>query len=277
LIARAVVPVAGLGTRLLPVTRAVAKEMLAIVDRPVVQYVIEELARDGMRSVLMVTGRGKQAIEDHFDLERDTGPAILYTRQPWPLGLGDALRHARSFAGGEAVAVALGDTIIDPPPPGQAGIVSRLAAAYEDSGASAAVAMAPVPDDHVKRYGIVTVTGPAETVDVTAIVEKPDPGEVASRLAVAARYIIGPDVFAALERVRPDNSGEVQLTAALSAVIAEGGRVVAVALDRGERRYDVGTVEGYCAAFLDHALRDPRFGARLRARAATLVAQDDSS
>ncbi len=268
---------AGLGTRLLPVTRAVPKEMLAIVDRPVVQYVIEELARAGMRSVLMVTGRGKQAIEDHFDPERDAGPEILYTRQPRPLGLGDALRHARSFAGGEAVAVALGDTIIDPPAPGQAGIVSRLAAAYEHSGASAAVAVAPVPEDHVKRYGIVTVAGPAETVDVTAIVEKPDPGDVASRLAVAARYVIGPDVFAALERVRPDDSGEVQLTAALSAVIAEGGRVVAVALGRGERRHDVGTVEGYCAAFVDHALRDPRFGAGLRARAATLVAQDDSS
>ena len=146
-------PVAGLGTRLLPVTRAAPKEMLAIVDRPVVQYVIEELVRDGIRSVLLVTGRGKQAIEDHFDLERGAGPEILYTRQPRPLGLGDALRHARSFAGGEAVAGALGDTIIDPPTPGQAGIVSRLAAAYERSGASAAVAVAPLPDDHSSATG----------------------------------------------------------------------------------------------------------------------------
>jgi UTP--glucose-1-phosphate uridylyltransferase len=277
LIARAVVPVAGLGARLLPLTRAVPKEMLAIVDRPVVQYVIEELARDGMRSVLLVTGRGKQAIEDHLDLERGGSPEILYTRQPRPLGLGDALRHARSFAGAEAVAVALGDSIIDPPAPGQAGIVSRLAAAYEYSSASAAVAVAEVPHDDVERYGIVTVAGAAETMDVTAVAEKPDPGEVASRLAVAARYVLGPDVFAALERVQPDNRGEVQLTAALSAVIAGGGRVVAVALGRGERRHDVGTVEGYCATFVDHALRDPRFGATLRARAATLVAQDDSS
>ena len=279
MITRAVVPVAGLGTRLLPASRAVPKEMLPIVDRPVVQYVIEELARDGMRSVLLITAEGKEAIESHFDLDPDPDPGleILYTRQPRPLGLGDAVRHARGFAGSDAVAVALGDSIIDPPPPGRAGIVSRLAAAYERSGASAAVAVTEVPDDHVRRYGIVTVANTAQIMDVTEIVEKPEPGEVASRLAVAARYILGPDVFAALEQVQPDHSGEVQLTGALSAVIAAGGRVVAVALDAGERRHDIGSIEGYCAAFLDHAVRHPRFGAALRARAATLTQRDDSS
>ena len=277
MIERAVVPVAGLGTRLLPASRAVPKEMLAIVDRPVVQYVIEELARDGIESVLLITGTGKQAIEDHFDVERDGGPEIVFARQPRPLGLGDALRHGRSFAGAQPVTVALGDSIIDPPPPGTAGIVGRLAAAYERSGASAAVAVAEVPDDQVRRYGIVTVAAPAAVMDVTAIVEKPDPGDVSSRLAVAARYVLGPEVFAALELVRPDDSGEVQLTAALQAMIAGGGHVVAVALGPGERRHDIGSVEGYCAAFVEHALRHPSFGAALRARAARLVRRDDPS
>lgn len=277
MIGRAVVPVAGLGTRLLPASRAVPKEMLAIVDRPVVQYVIEELARDGIESVLLITGTGKQAIEDHFDVERGGGPEILFARQPRPLGLGDALRHARSFAGAEPVTVALGDSIIDPPPPGTAGIVGRLAAAYEWSGASAAVAVAEVPDHQVRRYGIVTVAASAAVMDVTAIVEKPDPGDVSSRLAVAARYVLGPEVFAALELVGPDDSGEVQLTAALQAVIAGGGHVVAVALGPGERRHDIGSVEGYCAAFVEHALRHPSFGAALRSRAATLVRRDDPS
>jgi UTP--glucose-1-phosphate uridylyltransferase len=251
--------------------------MLAIVDRPVVQYVIEEFARDGIESVLLITGTGKQAIEDHFDVERDGGPEILFARQPRPLGLGDALRHARSFAGAQPVTVALGDSIIDPPPAGTAGIVGRLAAAYERSGASAAVAVAEVPDDHVRRYGIVTVAAPAEVMDVTAVVEKPDPADISSRLAVAARYVLGPEVFAALERVEPDHSGEVQLTGALAAVIAGGGRVVAVPLAPGERRHDIGSVEGYCAAFLEHALRHPSFGAALRSRAATLVQRDDPS
>jgi UTP--glucose-1-phosphate uridylyltransferase len=277
LITRAVVPVAGVGTRLLPASRAVPKEMLPIVDRPVVHYVIEELARDGVRSALLVTARGKQAIEDHFDLDPDPRLEILYTRQPRPLGLGDAVRHARSFADGEAVAVALGDSIIDPPAAGRAGIVSRLAAAYERSGAIAAVAVTEVPADHVRRYGIVTVATTAEIMDVTEIVEKPDPGDVSSRLAVAARYILGPEVFAALEHAQPNHGGEVQLTGALSEVIAGGGGVVAVALGDGERRHDIGSVEGYCTAFLEHALHDPRFGAALRARAATLIQPDDSS
>jgi UTP--glucose-1-phosphate uridylyltransferase len=285
LITDAVVPVAGLGTRLLPATRSAPKERLPVVDKPVVQYVVEELRRAGIERVLFVTGRRKRAIEDHFDHDPEldgangasrsptpgAGLELLYTRQPHPGGLGDALRHAESFAGAKGVAVALGDAIIEPPPPGSTGILRRLAEVYEQTGASAAVAVTEVPPDQVRHYGIVVVDSPEPVMEVTDLVEKPDPNRSHSRLAVAARYVLGPEVFAALRHTEPDAQGEIQLTTALQAVIEAGGRVVAVKLAPGERRHDIGTVEGYCTAFLEHALRHPDLGASLRARAAALL------
>ncbi|MDQ6605443.1 MAG: sugar phosphate nucleotidyltransferase [Actinomycetota bacterium] len=158
----AVIPVAGLGTRLLPATRSQPKEMLPVLDKPIVQYVVEELARAGIERVLFVTGRRERAIEDHFDAEDEAsapgaGMEFLYTRQPRPAGLGEALTRAGSFAGEHPVVVALGDAIIEPPPgaePG-AGIVARLIEAYERTGASAAIAVDEVPSASVSRYGIV--------------------------------------------------------------------------------------------------------------------------
>ncbi len=282
----AVIPVAGLGTRLLPATRSQPKEMLPVVDKPVVQYVVEGLAGSGIERVLFVTGRRKRAIEDHFDadpeLERALGAEPLadprsglrmfYTRQPRPAGLGDALRHATDFAPGGGVVVALGDTIISP---GRSpSIATRLIEAFEHNGASAALAVEPVPAAAVSRYGIVVTEdgepgdGPLEVDDV---IEKPAPGTVTSRLAVAARYVLGPEVFAALRTTTPDSSGEVQLADALRTVIRAGGRVLAVPLAAGERRHDIGTVEGYCATFIEHALGDPLLGPRLRARALGLL------
>jgi len=279
----AVVPVAGLGTRLLPATRSAPKEMLPVVDKPVVQYVVEELAAAGMRRVLFVTGRRKRAIEDHFDadpeLERAVGPMhapgeglrLLYTRQARPDGLGDALRHAEGFAGDRAVVVALGDAIIEPSSAGGPGIVSRLISAYQGSGASAAVAVTEVPAEAVSRYGIVVTESGGDVVELR---EKPEPGAIPSRLAVMGRYVLGPEVFAQLRETRPDTSGEVQLTDALSGVIDGGGRIVAVPLSPGERRHDIGTIEGYCGAFLDHALRHPTLGGALREHAAKLLDRD---
>jgi UTP--glucose-1-phosphate uridylyltransferase len=276
----AVVPVAGLGTRLLPATRSAPKEMLPVVDKPVVQYVVEELAGAGMRRVLFVTGRRKRAIEDHFDadpeLESAVGPgpvpgegmSLLYTRQARPDGLGDAVRHAEGFAGDRAVVVALGDAIIEPSPAGGQGIISRLIEAYQGSGASAAVAVAEVPAALVNRYGIVVTDGNGEVVELR---EKPEPGATPSRLAVMGRYVLGPEMFAVLRETAPDARGEVQLTDALSEVIRRGGRIVAVPLSPGERRHDIGTVEGYCTAFLEHALRHPVLGDALRARAEELL------
>jgi UTP--glucose-1-phosphate uridylyltransferase len=214
--------------------------------------------------VLFVTGRRKRAIEDHFDADPELGlgPLIdsvelFYTRQARPAGLGDALRHGATFAGGNPVVVALGDSIIASPT-----ISTRLIEAYTGDVA-AAIAVETVPDEMVHRYGIVVGDGD-DPIEVTRVVEKPAADEVDSRLAVAARYVLGPAVFEALRDTPPDPTGEVQLADALNRVIAGGGRVVALHLADGERRHDIGTVESYCAAFLDFARADPRLGPGLR-------------
>ncbi len=283
MITDAVIPVAGLGTRLLPATRSAPKEMLPVVDKPVVQYVVEELERAGIRRVLFVTGRRKRAIEDHFDadpeLERALGPMrapgegleLLYTRQPRPRGLGDALRYAEGFAGGRGVVVALGDAIIEPAPAGSPGIVTRLTEAYLTSGAIAALAVAEVPAAAVSHFGIVVPGTGEDMIDVVDVVEKPDPEQITSRLAIMGRYVLGPEVFAELRETEPDSRGEIQLTDALRAVLARGGRIVAVPLAAGERRHDIGTLESYCATFLEHALKHPTLAGPLRARAAALL------
>jgi UTP--glucose-1-phosphate uridylyltransferase len=263
--------------------------MLPVVDKPVVQYVTEELADAGIARVLFVTGRRKRAIEDHFDsdpeLERALGDAwartdprgglqMLYTRQRRPAGLGDALGYADGFAGEHGVVVALGDTIVVPPAPPERAIVRRLVDAYEGCGASAALAVEEVADEAVSRYGIVTCASRPVAdgvLSVLDVIEKPRPSEVTSRLAIAARYVLGPAVFAALRETTPDDAGEVQLTDALARVLADGGRIVAVPLVAGERRLDIGTVESYCQAFLELALNDERIGPGLRARTAELL------
>lgn len=285
-IAAAVIPVAGLGTRLLPATKSQPKEMLPVVDVPVVQYVVEELARAGIDRVLFVTGRRKRAIEDHFDLDAElelaldgrgrgsdpsAGLEIQYVRQPRPRGLGDALRYAEGFAAGGPIVVALGDAIITPARPG---IVARLRAAYVRHGADVAVAVEEVDAGLVDRYGIVTPGAQLDgehVLEVADLVEKPSIEAAPSRLAVAARYVIGPATFDALRDLPPDPTGEVELADAIRLVIRRGGRVIAVSLGPGERRHDIGTVEGYCTTFVEFALTDPRFGAALRLRASALV------
>ncbi|MGZ4184293.1 MAG: UTP--glucose-1-phosphate uridylyltransferase [Solirubrobacteraceae bacterium] len=284
MITDAVIPVGGLGTRMLPATRSLPKEMLPLVDKPAVQYVVEELRDAGIERILFVTGRRKRAIEDHFDadpeLERAVGEAaspasglrIVYTRQRQPLGVGDALRYADGFAGQSGIVTAFGDAIISRPSDGSPSVVRRLIDAYEAADADAAVAVREVPVELVARYGIVAVGaqhGPA--FDVEDVVEKPEPSLAPSRIAIMARYVLGPAVFEALAQIPPGAAGEIQLSDALRQVIREGGRVVAVPLTEGERRHDVGTLESYCAAFLEYALSDDRFGAELRARAAALL------
>jgi UTP--glucose-1-phosphate uridylyltransferase len=280
----AVIPVGGLGTRLLPATRSLPKEMLPLVDKPAVQYVVEELRDAGVTRILFVTGRRKRAIEDHFDadpeLEQAVGDAaspasglrIVYTRQRRPLGVGDALRYADGFAGESGIVAAFGDAIISPPAGGGPGVVRRLIDAFESAGASAAVAVQEVPAELVSRYGIVAPgTARGDAFEVDDVVEKPAPDSAPSRVAIMGRYVLGPEVFRALAEIPPGKAGEIQLSDALRHVVRGGGRVVAVPLSGGERRYDVGTLESYCAAFLEYALADPRFGAELRARAAALL------
>jgi UTP--glucose-1-phosphate uridylyltransferase len=268
----AVIPVAGLGTRLLPATRSQPKEMLPVVDKPVVQYVVEELVAAGIQRVLFVTGRRKRAIEDHFDADPElgsdplidprTGLQVFYTRQARPAGIGDALRYGATFGDGNPVVVALGDSIISRPT-----ITKRLIDAYEGGGVSAAIAVDTVPDEAVERYGIVIGSAQQDgVIEVEQVLEKPPLETVDSRLAVAARYVFGAGVFAALHDTQADGTGEVQLADALNRVIADGGRVVALPLADGEVRHDIGTVQSYCAAFLEFALADPRVGPGLRAQ-----------
>jgi UTP--glucose-1-phosphate uridylyltransferase len=285
-IGEAVVPVAGLGTRLLPATKAQPKEMLPVGTKPVVQHVVEELAAAGVTRVIFVTGRGKGAIEDHFDpdpalveLLRRAGKEELlarldferlgitfaYVRQPRPLGLGDAVRCAGPVLGSRPFLLALGDSILTGA--GAPPLAARLAAAVE-RGASCAVAVEPVATESVGSYGIAVPRGEAgaESFELAGLVEKPDPATAPSTLAVAGRYALGPRILAALEDVDPGHGGEVQLTDAIAALIEAGERVVAVPLVSGERRLDTGTPAAYAAAFVELALADPQLAPALQAR-----------
>jgi UTP--glucose-1-phosphate uridylyltransferase len=277
----AVIPVGGLGTRLLPATRSQPKEMLPIVDKPVVQYVVEELVRAGIARVLFVTGRRKRAIEDHFDAdpELDVGPLIdprtglqlFYTRQAHPAGLGDAVRYGESFGEGRGIVVALGDAMIETPASAAPGIVPRLIETFAEGDVAAVFAVAPVSEEAVSQYGVAVGSSGSEPFEVERVVEKPDPAAVRSRTAIMGRYVLGPPVFAALRETGPDESGEVQLTTALQRVVESGARVIAVPLGAGERRHDVGSIESYCTVFLEYALGDARVGPALRARAMALL------
>ncbi len=286
-ISAAIVPVAGLGTRLLPATRSQPKEMLPVLGTPVVQYVVEELAAAGVARLLFVTGRRKRAIEDHFDFDpeleragaRGSGPAgelaILYTRQPRPAGLGDALARGAAFAAGAPVVVALGDSIIEPAPHQSPGsLITRLGRAFAEHDACAAIAVAPVADELVGRYGIVEPAAQADTTapfPIAGIREKPTALQTTSRWAVMGRYVLASRVLDELGRTEADASGEIQLADALRTLLAEGGRVVGVPLDPGERRHDIGTVAGYASVFVRYALRDPELGGELRRQAAALL------
>ena len=211
----AVIPVGGLGTRLLPATRSQPKEMLPLVDKPVVQYVVEELVRAGIARLLFVTGRRKRAIEDHFDAdpELDTGPLIdprtglriLYTRQARPDGFGDALRYAEGFAGQSGIVVAVGDAVVMPRPECPTRSCLDLIDAYELERADAVFSVAEVPEHDVRRRGIVVLGDADQVLDV---IEKPDPATVASRTAMMGRYVLGPAVFAALRETPPDATGK---------------------------------------------------------------------
>ena len=251
----AVIPVAGLGTRMLPATRAVPKALLPLVDRPVVDLIVEELAAAGIERFVLVAGRDADSFRAHFS-DREGVEVVL---QLEPRGLGDAVAR-----GGEVLegpfAVAVGDALVD------GGLMTRLIDGYVRTGADAAVAVETVPLDQVARYGVVAPAGDGELIRVAGLVEKPEPSAAPSRLAVAGRYVLSPAVVDTLRHTPPGRGGEVRLTDAIDRHCRSGGGVVAVPLAGSERRIDVGEPEGYAAAFVERALADPRFGARLRER-----------
>jgi UTP--glucose-1-phosphate uridylyltransferase len=281
----AVVPVAGLGTRLLPATKSQPKEMLPVGRRPVVQYVVEEAAASGIRRLLFVTAPGKTSIENHFDLDqqlitylRETGKEALlaelnferqgidyfYTRQRKQLGLGHAVLCAEGFVDNQPFVVALGDTIIGLDK--RSCIISRLIEEFTRTDASAVIAFQEVAVDEVSSYGI-AVPGRDDVNDtfaVAGLVEKPSRSEAPSRLAVAARYIFRPDIFPLLRQTSRDRGGEIQLTDAIQGLIGQGRVVRGVRLGAEEPRYDIGNFRSYFRAFCDFALADPRYGEELR-------------
>jgi UTP--glucose-1-phosphate uridylyltransferase len=272
---KAVFPVAGLGSRFLPVTKASPKEMLPVVDKPLIQFAVEEAAAAGITEMIFVTGRNKRAIEDHFDkayeleteLERKNKTALLdmvrsvlpegvrciYLRQAEPLGLGHAVLCAQPVVGNEPFAVILADDLIDSQPPA----IARMAQVFAREGASL-LGVEEVPRDQTQSYGIVTIDKMVDDIArLHSIVEKPKPAAAPSNLAVIGRYVLTPRIFDLLAAVTPGAGGEIQLTDAISALLAHE-QVFAVRLPG--RRFDCGSKLGYLQAMVEFGLRHPETG-----------------
>ena len=270
---KAVFPVAGLGTRFLPATKALAKEMLPIVDKPLIQYAVEEAIAAGITHLVFVTGHTKKAIEDHFDRSAELEAALeaqgktellarvreilpshvscLYVRQPAPLGLGHAVLCARPAVGDEPFAILLPDDLIDCRGPG---CTEQMMRRFESTG-HGLVAVQPVPRDETGRYGIVRLASPGGTGGrMEGIVEKPPPEQAPSTLGVVGRYVMPARIFDALERTAPGSGGEIQLTDAISGLLA---RETIEAFPFDGTRYDCGSAEGFLAANIGLAIRRP--------------------
>lgn len=286
-IRKVVIPVAGAGTRLLPVTKSQPKEMLPVGRKPVVQYVVEEAEGAGLRQILFVTGRKKTSIEDHFDRDpelvrkltaggrselaeeldyEEMEVSFFYVRQSSEAGQADAIRRARDFVGQEHFVVAHGDTIILSP--AEEPLLARMMRIHLQTQAAATVAVEEVAEEEIHRYGIVSPAeeppGGAEWFPIQDLVEKPTAAEAPSRWAVASRYVLAPSVFEAIDRTVPAADGELYLTDSLRLLLRQGGKVVCVRLAPEERRYDIGNFESYFRAFLDFALADEKYGYTLR-------------
>ncbi|WP_313990376.1 UTP--glucose-1-phosphate uridylyltransferase GalU [uncultured Selenomonas sp.] len=286
-IRKAVIPAAGYGTRFLPATKATPKEMLPIVDKPTIQYIVEEALESGIEDILIISGHGKRAIEDHFDsapaLEHElarkgkqdllevvretTDVNVHYVRQKYMRGLGDAILCARSFVGNEPFAVLLGDDVVYHP---ARAALRQLIDVYEETGGSV-LGCQIVSDEQVSSYGIVagdTLHDP-RLMRVSDMVEKPALNEAPSRMAVLGRYIINPGIFAILGDTQPGKGGEIQLTDALK-VLAQREEVYAY--DFAGKRYDLGDKLGFLEATVEFALRRADLGAPFQAYLKRLTA-----
>ncbi len=279
---KAVFPVAGLGTRFLPATKAQPKEMLPVVDKPLIQYAVEEAYSAGIRHMIFVTGRNKRAIEDHFDtayeLENELEVAgkqellamvrsmqpedmdFSYVRQPRSLGLGHAVLCAEHLVGNEPFAVLLADDLMV----GEAGgptVLAQMAAQFASLQQSI-LAVQEVPADHTRRYGIVAAdaAGP-DLLKIRAIVEKPAPEVAPSRMGVAGRYILTPAIFGHIRRQSAGVGGELQLTDGIASLLADEA---VYALPYRGKRYDCGSKQGFLEATVELAMQHPEVGAQFR-------------
>ncbi|MEK4255086.1 UTP--glucose-1-phosphate uridylyltransferase GalU [Ureibacillus sp. FSL K6-2830] len=267
-IRKAIIPAAGLGTRFLPVTKAMPKEMLPIVDKPTIQYIVEEAIASGIEDIIIVTGKGKRAIEDHFDhafeleanliekkkydlLEKvrvSSDIDIHYIRQKQPLGLGHAIWCARKFIGNEPFAVLLGDDIVQSDVP----CLKQLINQYEKTFSSV-IGVMEVPDSEIHRYGVIDpISTDSPLMQVKMFVEKPTKEEAPSNFAIIGRYILTPEIFRYLEQKKMGKGGEIQLTDA----IEELNTIQRVFAYRFEgKRYDVGNQMGFIETIIDFALQ----------------------
>lgn len=268
---KAVIPAAGLGTRFLPATKAIAKEMLPIVDKPSIQFIVEEAIASGIEDILVVTGKGKRPIEDHFDanleleenlkskgktellqlVEETTAINLHFVRQKHPLGLGDAVLQARAFIGNEPFVVMLGDDIMVDDVP----LTKQLIDSYGKTSAST-LAVMPVPHDETSKYGIIAPTEEIEKglYGVDYFVEKPDPEKAPSDLAIIGRYLLQPEIFGILANLKPGQGNEVQLTDAIDE-LNKTQRVFAHEFTG--KRYDVGNKMGMLEANIQYGLKHP--------------------
>lgn len=276
-IRKAIIPAAGLGTRFLPATKAQPKEMLPIVDKPAIQYIVEEAISSGVEDIIIVTGRNKRAIEDHFDrsmelevmlaergktkllgMVQDIGKMadIHYIRQKEPLGLGHAVLCAKKFIGNEPFAILLGDDIMQSSP-GEPPCLAQMIQIYEETS-SPVVAVMEVPRQEVNKYGIVSPGDgfgrkvPGACLPIGDLVEKPGVEEAPSNLAIIGRYILEPEIFDILERSEPTRDGEIQLTDALRQLNRTHPML---AFTYGGKRFDVGDKFGYIEATIELALQ----------------------
>jgi len=265
---KAIIPAAGLGTRFLPATKAQPKEMLPIVDKPTIQYIVEEAIKSGIEDIIIISGRSKRAIEDHFDksyeleqeLEKKGNNDLLslvqdisnladihYIRQKEAKGLGHAIYCAKSFIGNEPFAVLLGDDIVDSEVP----CLKQMIDIYNEYKTTV-LGVQPVPEEEVSKYGIVSCKSVDNRVyKVKDLVEKPDKSSAPSNIAILGRYIITPQIFEHLENVKPGKGGEIQLTDALKSLIAHEAMY---AYDFVGKRYDVGNKLGFLQATVEFAL-----------------------
>lgn len=278
MIKKAVIPAAGLGTRFLPATKAQPKEMLPIIDRPTIQYVVQEAVDSGIEDILIITGKGKRAIEDHFDrnyeletrLEEKEDQLLLdemrrlsdmanlhYVRQRELNGLGDAIRYARHHVGNEPFAVLLGDTIMDSVIP----VTQQLIDTYAQYGSSV-IAVEEVPHDKVNRYGIVGGRSLSDRIyELTTLVEKPSISEAPSNLAIAGRYILTPEIFDILENTPVGKNNEIQLTDALLLLLR---RENLYAHRIEGKRHDIGNKLDFLKTTVEFALKRPEFADKFR-------------
>ena len=271
-VTKAVIPAAGLGTRVLPATKAQPKEMLVIVDKPSLQYIVEELVESGIKDIIIVTGRNKNSIEDHFDhsyeledtLKKNNKNTLLekvedissmanicYVRQNHPKGLGHAILKAKSFVGDEPFVIALGDDIVYNDVP----VAKQLIENYSKYGSSI-VGCQEVKESDVSKYGIVKplLSLDEKTVEMEDFIEKPSVEEAPSKLACLGRYLLTPKIFDYLEKTEPGKGGEIQLTDAIVAMMKDGEKVLAYNFEG--KRYDIGNKFGLLKANIEFGLRN---------------------